>query len=196
MWASLALPGAAMADVVTNWVAVSEAVAPRFGGPQQQSRAQAMVQIAVHDALNAIVARYARYAWTGPVALSASPDAAVGAAARHVLLELLAPVPDSPLKQAAVATIEAAYVATVGPAPYDDATLAGLAVGQAAANAILTRRVGDGSDTPHLPYTLLPGPRRLPADAEPRVPGGHHALVCRLGACHAVLPPPRRTVRG
>ena len=51
---ALSLPSVATADVVTDWNATAEAVAPRFGGPQQQSRAQAMVQIAVHDALNAI----------------------------------------------------------------------------------------------------------------------------------------------
>jgi hypothetical protein len=48
------LPGPANADVVT-----AEAVAPSFGGPQPQSRVQAIVKIAVHDALNAIKPRYA-----------------------------------------------------------------------------------------------------------------------------------------
>ena len=49
------LPGLAGADVVTDWNLIAELVAPRFGGPQPQSRAQAMVQIAVHDALNAMI---------------------------------------------------------------------------------------------------------------------------------------------
>jgi hypothetical protein len=129
-----------------------------------------MVQIAVHDALNAVVPRYARYAGSGPVSPNASPDAAVAAAARHTLLELLAPVPDSPLKQAAIATIEAAYTATVGSGPYDSATQAGIAVGEAAANAILALRVGDGSDTPHLPYTLLPGPGVYQPTPNPEFP--------------------------
>ena len=168
--ALLALPVAARADVVTSWVAVCEAVAPRFGGPQQQSRAQAMVQIAVHDALNAIVPRYARYAGSGPLTPSASPDAAVAAAARRVLLELLAPVPDSPAKQSAIALIEGTYTATLGPAPYDAPTLDGIAVGEAAANAILARRVGDGSDTPHLPYTLPPGPGVYQPTPNPEFP--------------------------
>ena len=168
--ALLGLPGTARADVVTTWVAVTEAVAPRFGAPQQQSRAQAMVQIAVHDALNAIVPRYARYAGSGPVSPNASPDAAVAAAARHALLELLAPAPDSLLKQAAIATIEAAYTATVGSGPYDTATQEGIAIGVEAAHAILTLRVGDGSDTPHLPYTLLPGPGVYQATPNPEFP--------------------------
>ena len=58
----LGLPGLARADAVTDWNATAGTVAPRFGGPQQQSRAMAMVQIAVHDALNAINPRYASYA--------------------------------------------------------------------------------------------------------------------------------------
>lgn len=44
----------AAADVVTDWNAVLDAVVPRFGGPQPQSRVQAITQIAVHDALNSI----------------------------------------------------------------------------------------------------------------------------------------------
>ena len=166
----LALPYAASADVVTNWVVVSEAVAARFGGPQQQSRAQAMVQIAVHDALNTIQPRYARYAASGPMNASASPDAAVAAAARRTLLELLAPLPDSALKQAAINTIEAAYVATIGPGPYDAATQAGIAIGTAAADAILQRRTMDGSDTPHLAYTAAPGPGVYQPTPNPEFP--------------------------
>ena len=68
---------AAAADVVIDWNVVLEAVVPRFGGPQQQSRVQAMTQIAVHDALNTIDPRYARYTDSGPMRPGASPDAAV-----------------------------------------------------------------------------------------------------------------------
>jgi hypothetical protein len=129
-----------------------------------------MAQIAVHDALNAIVPRYARYAGSGPVTHDACPDAAVAAASRRVLLGLLAPVPDSPLKTAAIDLIEATYTATLGPVPYDARTLAGVAVGESAADAILARRVGDGSDTPHLPYTLPPGPGVYQPTPNPEFP--------------------------
>jgi hypothetical protein len=114
--AALSLPGPANADVVTDWNAIAEAVAPRFGGPQQQSRVLAIAQIAVHDALNAIKPRYARYTEFGRADRGASPDAAVAAASRLTLLELLVPVPDSPEKQAAIQTIETAYLATVASA--------------------------------------------------------------------------------
>ena len=154
----LTLPGSVAADVVLDWNVVAEAVAPRFGGPQPGSRVQAMVQIAVHDALNAIEPRYARYTGLGLADADASPDAAVAAAASQTLLALLAPLPDSPAKQEAIATIENAFDATVGPEPYDTATQAGIDVGTAAAAEILALRANDGSGTPHLPYTPLPPP--------------------------------------
>src|SRR5688500_7470932 len=152
-----AMAAPAQADIVIDWNIIAEVVAPRFGAPQQQSRAQAMVQIAVHDALNAIEPRYARYTTVDAAAAGASPDAAASAAARQTLLALLGPLPDSPLKQAAIDTIENAYAAAVGPAPYDAATQSGIDTGNAAAAAILAMRSADGSVTPHLPYTLLPG---------------------------------------
>ena len=166
----LTSPALVSADVVIDWNVVTEMVVPRFGGPQPQSRAQAMVQIAVHDALNAISARYARYTNIPVAAAGALPDAAVAAAARHTLLALLLPVPPSMQKQDAINAIEAAYAATLGPEPYDAATQAGIAVGESAANAILALRDGDGSDTPHLPYTLLPGPGVYQPTPNPEFP--------------------------
>jgi hypothetical protein len=167
---ALTLPLVANADVVTDWNAIADAVAPRYGGPQQQSRALAIVQIAVHDALNAIVPRYARYTNIDLAQPGASPDAAVAAAARQTLLELLVAVPASALKQAAIDMIENAYLARVGPAPYDAATQAGIDIGEDAAGAILAARVGDGSDHPHLPYTLLPAPGVYQPTPNPEFP--------------------------
>lgn len=168
--ALLALPAVAAADVVTDWNLIAGTVAPRFGAPQQQSRVMAMVQIAVHDALNSIDPRYERYTNIGPTSPSASPDAAVAAAARHTLLELLAPLPDSPQKQAAVATIETAYAALLVTLPADAATQAGIDAGDAAAAAILVLRMNDGSATPHLPYTLLPAPGVYQPTPNPEFP--------------------------
>ena len=160
----------AAADVVIDWTLVVDAVAPRYGGPQQQARAQAMAQIAVHDALNTIDPRYSRYTYSGTGPSSASPDAAVAAAVRHTLLAMLASQPDSPQKRAAIDTIENAYLSTVGAAPYAPRIQAGIEVGAAAAAAILARRVGDGSDTPHLPYTLVPGPGVYQPTPNPEFP--------------------------
>jgi len=168
---ALTLSAPANADVVTDWNAIaSEVVAPRFGGPPPQTRGLAIVQIAVHDALNAIQPRYERYASAGRADPGASPDAAVAAAASQTLLELLVPVPDSPAKQAAIQTIENAYDATVGPVPYDAATQAGIDAGEAAAEAILAIRANDGSATPNLPYTLGPAPGVYQPTPNPEFP--------------------------
>jgi hypothetical protein len=195
---TLARPAAAAADVVTDWNVVTDAVVPRFGGPQQQLRAQAMVQIAVHDALNAIEPRYARYTQVELADSASSPDAAVAAAARRTLLALLAPLPDSALKQAAVATVENAYTASVGAGPYDDATQAGIDAGEAAAAAILGLRMADGSAMPHLPYSLLAAPGvyqptpnpEFPAAITPSFAGWAHVtpFVLRHGAQFEVEP--------
>lgn len=138
---ALTLPSIAAADVVTDWNVIIEAVAFRIGGgpPQPGSRIQAIAQIAIRDAINSIEPRYARYTGTGEAYQGASPDAAVAAAGHKALVDLLAPLPSSPQKQAAIDMVEAAYLATVGPAPYDAATQAGIDAGEAAAGAILAR---------------------------------------------------------
>jgi hypothetical protein len=160
----------AAADVVTDWNVVVEVVSTRFGGPQQQSRVQAMAQIAVHDALNTIEARYARYAASGPAHPGASPDAAIAAAVRHTLLTLLAALPDSPAKQSAIDMIENSYLSTVGPEPRAAAIVEGISVGEAAGAAIVALRVGDGSDTPHLPYSAAPAPGVYQPTPNPEFP--------------------------
>jgi hypothetical protein len=111
---------------------------------------------------------------------------------------LLSAVADSPLKQAAIIMIENAYAATIGPEPYNAATQAGIDVGEAAAMAILALRVGDGSDTPHLPYTLLPAPGvyqptpnpEFPAAITPSFAGWRHVtpFVLRHGSQFEVEP--------
>jgi hypothetical protein len=154
-----AAAGVAQADVVTDMNAVvsSPPVAPRFGGPQQQSRAIAMIQIAVHDALNAIDRRYDTYSVVPTASANASPDAAVAAAARRVSLTLIDPLPPSADKTAAIDAINAAFDNVLGAMPYDASEIAGIAAGDAAANAILAARSTDGSATPHTPYVLAPG---------------------------------------
>ena len=79
-------------------------------------------------------------------------------------------MPDSALKQAAIQTVETAYTATVGPVPYDPATQAGIDIGEEAAAAILALRMNDGSDMPHRPYTLLPGPGVYQPTPNPEFP--------------------------
>lgn len=151
---AFAVAGQAHADAVTDWNAIAGSVAPRFGGPQQQARAMAIVQIAVHDALNSIDRRYQAYAIVPAANPAASPTAAIAAAARGTLLALLPAVPDN---AAAIAAVNAAYAAALSAIPDGAAKTQGIASGANAASAIVALRVGDGSATPHLPYILGPG---------------------------------------
>src|SRR5437588_306950 len=85
------------ADVVMEWNALAiEAVrldhglgAPHLqGGPARASRALAIVQAAVYDAVNTIDGSYTPYLYTGTAAANASMDAAVATAAHDTLVAL------------------------------------------------------------------------------------------------------------
>src|SRR5262245_15907389 len=70
------------------------------------TRTLAMVQGAVHDALNAINRRYDAYYFEGPADPAASPDAAVAAAAHTVLIGVTSAFGTPPQKGAAQALVE------------------------------------------------------------------------------------------
>ena len=150
-----ASPALALASSVTDWnaIASSAPVAPLFGGPPQQARVNAMVQIAVHDALNSIEPRYQTYDILPNVAGDANPDAAVAAANHRVLHGLIDPKPASDGKTAALTAIDNAYAAALAAIPDGNAKTHGIDAGFAAADAILQRRANDGSATPNLPYS-------------------------------------------
>ena len=84
--ATFAVTAAADAVSEMNRVAnqTSGANVPARGAPQT-TRILAMTHIAIHDALNAIDPRYESYAYFGPADPSASPVAAIAAAAFNVL---------------------------------------------------------------------------------------------------------------
>lgn len=152
----LALPSAHAAHSVLDWNAIAggSSVAPRYGGPYQQFRAMAMVQLAVHDALNSIDRRYHTYSVVAPAPAGASADAAIAAATHDVVLGLL---PDIPANAAARTLVINAYANALATIPDGASETQGVAAGQAAAAAILAARTGDGSATPHLPYTVAAG---------------------------------------
>ncbi len=111
----------------------------------------AMAQVAIHDALNGIDRRSRPYAADLVASPGASPSAAVAAAAHDVLVPVLSSFsfflpPDC--ISAGVASVEADYTAALDAIPDGGAKAAGIAVGQAAADAILALRASDGYDTP------------------------------------------------
>ena len=69
------------------------------------------MHIAIHDALNNIDPRFQTYTVASPAPAYASPEAAVAAAARDVLVDRLGCVPGpapTPAKQAACSNVPAA----------------------------------------------------------------------------------------
>ncbi|MDO9002411.1 MAG: vanadium-dependent haloperoxidase [Aquabacterium sp.] len=127
-------------QAVVHWNAVaSEAFTPSQGtNPMMQSRTLAIMHAAIHDALNAIDRRYQSYTPGLQAAPRASPDAAVAAAAREVLVNLL---PDQ------AAMVETAYGRALMAVRDGQSKTAGITTGQAAAWATMNRRQGDGADT-------------------------------------------------
>lgn len=138
-------------NAVTYWNAIAEtAFAPTQGtNPMAQSRTFAIFHAAIHDAVNAIDQRFESYTPGLASAPGASIDAAVAAAAHDVLLALLP-------GQAALA--ESAYTETLAALPDGAAKAAGIATGQAAAQATLARRQGDRAEDATQPvYVPRPG---------------------------------------
>jgi hypothetical protein len=155
----------ALANAVIQWnanagkAAVAACISPA-DDPLHESRLYAMTHIAIHDALNAIDRRSRPYAFDtmsgGPVSI----DAAVAAAARDVLVNEIAAIPapfPAVCLDAGIASANADYAAALAAIPPGDAKTNGIALGQAAAAAIIARRVGDGSDTPLLDFGFQGG---------------------------------------
>ena len=153
-------------DAVLAWnanageAAVAACLSP-VGNPLHESRMYAMTHVAIHDALNAIDRRSVPYAFDGAAGPLASPDAAVAAAARNVLITLIGQLPEPPVPQACrdagIASVEADYTAALAAIPDGPAETQGVAVGSAAAAAILALRADDGSDTPLLDFAYPQG---------------------------------------
>jgi hypothetical protein len=148
--------GAAAADgpdenAVARWNAVAtDAFTPSQGtNPMAQSRTLAILHAAVHDALNAIAPRFEMYSPGLGRAKGASPEAAVAAAARDVLIALL---PEQGTR------VEAEYARALAAIPDGVARRAGVAVGQASARANIARRAKDGAEqAAQSPYVARSG---------------------------------------
>jgi hypothetical protein len=158
--------GAAHADVVTDWNAIMEqTVAPT--DPFLRIRSAAITQLAVFEAVNAIVLDYEPYLGSIVAPPGASPKAAAIAAAHRALVAL------HPGSASELDALRARSLAAIpdGPAKND-----GIAVGEAAANAILALRADDGSDKV-VPYT----PGTKPGDWRPTPPNFLPAFRPGLG---------------
>ena len=133
---------AAALDAVNAGNAQAIAVAPSLvppGAPLApfvESRLYAIVEIAMHDALNAIVPRFERYADTGPVDAGANPAAAVLTAAHDAIIGA------NPGAQSAT---DAWYASQISALAGSQGLASGVEIGHRAASSILSLRASDGT---------------------------------------------------
>jgi hypothetical protein len=160
--AMTALPSEAV--TVWNQEAVRLTLLPAsLLSPVQQNRVMAIVQAAVHDAVNGITGEYATYLSHDPAPQNASPEAAAIAAAYHALQSLFG-------AQTSLDTLYNTSLSDHGLAADDP----GIAFGQSAAAAILALRANDNSAQAQFDYT---------------VPGaGEPGVWVRLNNAPALLP--------
>jgi hypothetical protein len=146
----------AEADAVTEWNAIMQATVT--GNPLAQARSAAIVQLSVFEAVNAITGAYEPYLGTIIAPAGASPDAAAVAAAYRALVTL---------QPGSVAALDAARATSLAAIPDGVGKDAGIAVGEAAAAAMLLLRANDGAAVAGaVPYT----PGTAPGDWQPTPP--------------------------
>jgi hypothetical protein len=156
--AALAAPGLARADTVTEWN-LNASMAFAAQPPQQSMPHFAMVQGAVYDAVNAIDGGYEGYLLTARVGSPFdSKEAAAATAAYRVLLSL--PGAQKPV-------LDAQYAASLAGIADGVPKTRGIAVGEAAAAAMIAARTADGRYGP--PGFPLDPPG--PGVWEPTLPG-------------------------
>lgn len=147
----VAAPAPARAsDPVMEWndIARQLTVVPTLA-PVQQTRAMAIVHVAVHDAVNAITGQYDRYSSIESAPAGASPEAAAIGAAYRALTGIFG---ESDFLSSAYAT----SLDTHGISPADP----GIGFGQSVAEAILALRQHDGAALAAFPY--LPAGAGMP----------------------------------
>jgi hypothetical protein len=177
---------AARADAVTDWAAILEETTLQVPDPTLPIRAAAIMQLAVFEAVNAIVGHYEPYLGSVSASHGASPEAAAIAAAHGVLVALL---PDQ------IESLDAKRAASLAALPEGAPRTAGIAVGEAAAAAMLAKRANDGMDV-DVPYTpgVSPGQYRpTPPDFTPAFGAGLGQVVpfaIDSAARFRVRPPP------
>ena len=146
------------ADVITDWNDKACAITASAGPGAPGHRIMAVVQVATYDAVSSITGEAKPYVAVVDAPKTASVDAAVAAANRKVLLEMVPAEKDK---------IEAAYQWAMDKIPAGSARDQGVQVGEKAATMLVERAGKDGASEPeaYVPYTT-PGkyvPTMIPA---------------------------------
>jgi hypothetical protein len=151
---ALAAPALARADTVTEWnLNASHAIFVTAAQPPQQSVVHmAMVHGAVYDAVNAIDGGHEGYLISSRLASPFdSKEAAAATAAYRVLVSLFPGPEQKP-------TLDAQYAASLAGIPDGVQKTRGIAVGEAAAAAMIAARTNDGRFGPYrFPVGSAPG---------------------------------------
>jgi hypothetical protein len=131
-------------DVVLEWNQIALAATVTAGqGPLPQIRSMAIVQVSVHDAVNAITRDYRTYLHRRHVPFGASADAAAIGAAHRALTSLF-PTQAAGLDAARASSLASHAVSSADP---------GIAFGEAVATAVVALRSFDGAAQAQFPYT-------------------------------------------
>ena len=131
---------AARGDLVMDWNAKADAIAIEKQLPNApNARGQAMLHIAMFEAVNAIDRRYAPYKLNLVADRAASREAAAASAAYDVLLALH---PDRK------SDLDATLAASLAGIADNEAKSKGIELGKQAAAGIIALRANDGSNTP------------------------------------------------
>ena len=175
-------------DVIANWNLIAQAtlLGDTTKRPQEHFLYLAFLNIAMYDAVVGIHGRYEPYALHARARGRTSDEAAVAAAAHHVL-ETYSPY--------AQGTLDTAYAAALASIPDGRSKTRGIAFGMRAANKIIALRANDGRnanitfDTPPAPGVWRPTPPALLPMFVPWM-GSVKPLVVRSGAQFGEPGPP------
>ena len=143
-------------DIVLRWNQIAAQTATA-ANPFDQARIGAIVQLAVFEAVNAVTGEYEPYLNPPTVAPPGTSVEAAAITAAHKVLTTYFPAPS------VVAVLDAARDIDLGAIPNGSAKTNGIAVGTAAANAMIALRAADGSSplTTIIPTSTLAGDYQL-----------------------------------
>jgi hypothetical protein len=152
-------PTVVRADVILDWNAIMVTTVTGQA-PFVQARVAAITHLAVFEAVNAITRDYSPYLGTIVAPPGASAEAAAIAAAYRVLLNYFS---------GAAPSLDAARARSLSVIPDGPRKLTGIAVGEAAAAAMIALRSADGSGTPavYMPRSSNPGQWQLTPSCPP-----------------------------
>jgi len=155
------VPTAAQANEVTHWnqIATNTLVMfplPAGGAPPALQINMGMTQGAVYDALNAIEPRHQPYLLQTRFDRNASKEAAAATAAYRVLYNIVSTAPAFAGQAGLLQTLLTEYTNSLTAIPDSPSKTAGIDAGNAAADAMIAARQGDGRFGPS-PWTMATG---------------------------------------